>query len=147
MCGRVPSQHSKYGPASAYLRCRCVGSFITRGMPEMPEPEHNPPPTQGDTSRDTDAGAGHADGEFPRDEEPVYVISIAARLAGLPLWTLRVLDKEGIVRPQRTAGDRRLYSDRDIIVLARVRYLTEERGVNMNGVRLILEMEQGERSP
>lgn len=74
-------------------------------------------------------------------EEPVYVISIAAKLAGLPSWTLRVLDKEGIVRPQRTAKDRRLYSDRDIALLARIRYLTEERGVNMNGVKLILEME------
>lgn len=75
-------------------------------------------------------------------DEPLYVISIAARLAGLPSWTLRILDKEGIVRPQRTAKDRRLYSDRDIARLARVRYLTEEKGVNMNGVKLILEMEQ-----
>ena len=74
-------------------------------------------------------------------EEPVYVISIAARLAGLPSWTLRVLDKEGIVRPRRTAKDRRLYSDRDLALLARIRYLSEDRGVNMNGVRLILEME------
>ena len=75
------------------------------------------------------------------DDEPVYVISVAAKLAGLPAWTLRVLDREGIVRPQRTAKDRRLYSNRDIALLARVRYLTEQRGVNMNGVRLILEME------
>jgi MerR family transcriptional regulator/heat shock protein HspR len=74
-------------------------------------------------------------------DEPVYVISIAAKLAGLPSWTLRVLDKEGIVRPKRTAKDRRLYSDRDLALLARIRYLTEERGVNMNGVKLILEME------
>ena len=74
-------------------------------------------------------------------DAPVYVISIAAKLAGLPSWTLRVLDKEGIVCPQRTAKDRRLYSDRDIALLARIRYLTEERGVNMNGVKLILEME------
>ncbi len=74
-------------------------------------------------------------------EEPVYVISIAARLAGLPSWTLRVLDKEGIVRPRRTAKDRRLYSDRDLALLAHIRYLSEERGVNMSGVRLILEME------
>ena len=75
-------------------------------------------------------------------EEPVYVISVAAKLAELPTWTLRVLDKEGIVRPQRTAKDRRLYSDKDIAHLARIRYLTEERGVNMAGVKLILEMEQ-----
>ncbi len=79
--------------------------------------------------------------EEEASREPVYVISIAAKLAGLPSWTLRVLDKEGIVRPQRTAKDRRLYSDRDIALLARIRYLSEERGVNMNGVKLILEME------
>jgi len=80
------------------------------------------------------------------DDEPVYVISIAAKLAGLPSWTLRVLDKEGIVCPQRTAKDRRLYSDRDISKLTRVRYLTEDRGVNMNGVRMILEIEDPERA-
>ncbi len=79
--------------------------------------------------------------EEKASEEPVYVISIAAKLAGLPSWTLRVLDKEGVVRPKRTLTDRRLYSDRDIALLARIRYLTEERGVNMNGVKLILEME------
>ncbi len=85
-----------------------------------------------------------AQDDVSRDEvadEPVYVISVAAKLAGLPSWTLRVLDKEGIVCPQRTSKDRRLYSDRDISKLARVRYLTEERGVNMAGVKLILEME------
>ncbi len=92
------------------------------------------------------AGEEEAPGQKSSDapqmsDEPVYVISIAAKLAGLPSWTLRVLDKEGIVRPKRTAKDRRLYSDRDISLLARIRYLSEERGVNMNGVKLILEME------
>ncbi len=91
------------------------------------------------------AGEQDAPGHKPPEEEasgePVYVISIAAKLAGLPSWTLRVLDKEGVVRPKRTLTDRRLYSDRDIELLARIRYLTEERGVNMNGVKLILEME------
>ena len=90
---------------------------------------------------------GRSEREALPDDEPVYVISIAAKLAGLPVWTLRVLDKEAIVRPQRTAGDRRLYSDRDIARLARVRFLTEERGVNMNGVRLILEMDDGAHAP
>jgi MerR family transcriptional regulator/heat shock protein HspR len=80
-------------------------------------------------------------GDDELSDEPVYVISVAAKLAGLPSWTLRLFDKEGIVCPQRTSKDRRLYSDRDIAKLARVRYLTEERGVNMNGVKLILEME------
>ncbi|MBB6051786.1 MerR family transcriptional regulator [Armatimonas rosea] len=80
---------------------------------------------------------------MPHNEnEPVYVISVAARLAGLPCWVLRVLDQEGIVVPRRTDSNRRLYSDSDIVTLARVRHLTEERGVNIAGVKVILELEQ-----
>ena len=74
--------------------------------------------------------------------EPVYVISVAARLAGLPCWVLRVLDQENVVVPVRTDSNRRLYSDNDIALLARVRYLTEERHVNIAGVKVILEMER-----
>jgi len=77
-----------------------------------------------------------------QEHEPVYVISVAARLAGLPCWVLRVLDQEGIVVPVRTDSNRRLYSDRDISLLARVRHLTEDRGVNIQGVKVILEMER-----
>ena len=77
-----------------------------------------------------------------QENEPVYVISVAARLAGLPGWILRVLDQEGIVAPQRTGSNRRLYSDADIKTLARVRELTENRGVNVAGVKVILEMER-----
>ena len=76
-------------------------------------------------------------------DEPVYVISVAARLASLPCWVLRVLDQEGVVTPSRTDSNRRLYSDRDLAVLDRVRHLTE-RGVNMAGVKIILEMEQAQ---
>ena len=72
--------------------------------------------------------------------EPVYVISVAARLAGLPCWVLRVLDQEGIVIPIRTDSNRRLYSDNDIALLARVQELTK-RGVNIPGIKIILEME------
>jgi MerR family transcriptional regulator/heat shock protein HspR len=75
-------------------------------------------------------------------DAPVYVISVAARLANLPAWVLRSLDAEGIVVPQRTAKNRRLYSHNDIIRLGHVRYLTEERGVNLAGVKVILELEQ-----
>ena len=75
------------------------------------------------------------------NSEPVYVISVAARLAGLPCWVLRVLDQEEIVVPARTDSNRRLYSDQDIAILARVRHLTEERGVNIAGVKVILEIE------
>ena len=77
----------------------------------------------------------------PDRDAPVYVISVAAKLTGLPAWMLRLLDLEGIVIPTRTDKNRRLYSDNDIAKLERIRYLTEERGVNMAGVRVILEME------
>jgi hypothetical protein len=74
-------------------------------------------------------------------DEPLYVISVAAKLVRMPAWTLRVLDEQGIVVPRRTDKKRRLYSDRDLFRLTRVRTLTEEEGVNMNGVRLILKLE------
>ncbi len=77
-----------------------------------------------------------------QEHEPVYVVSVAARLAGLPGWVLRVLDNEGIVVPLRTDSNRRLYSDHDIAVLARVQYLMKERKVNIEGVKVILEMER-----
>ena len=90
--------------------------------------------------------------KFPSDEErkdepspsdePLYVISVAAKLVRMPTWTLRVLDEQAIVVPKRTDKKRRLYSDRDLSRLARVRELTEEEGVNINGVRLILQIEE-----
>lgn len=76
-----------------------------------------------------------------KSDEPVYIISIAAKLAGLPCWTLRALDQEGLVVPLRTEKNRRLYSDNDITKLEYIRFLTEEKGVNFAGVKLILEME------
>ena len=82
-------------------------------------------------------------------DEPVYVISVAARLAGLKTWYLRVLNDAGIVVPRRTDSNRRLYSVRDVSRLARVRHLTEDRGVNIDGIKVIFEMEaawQAERS-
>lgn len=82
--------------------------------------------------------------QTPIDEisdEPVYVISVAARLAGLKTWYLRVLNDAGIVVPKRTDGNRRLYSARDIARLARIQYLTVERHVNLEGVKVIFELE------
>jgi MerR family transcriptional regulator/heat shock protein HspR len=78
----------------------------------------------------------------PEGDAPVYVISVAAKLTGLPAWMLRLLDQEGIVVPTRTDKNRRLYSDDDIARLERIRHLTEERGVNMAGVKVILEIEE-----
>ncbi len=77
-------------------------------------------------------------------DAPVYVISIAAKLSSLPAWMLRLLDQEGVVVPTRTDKNRRLYSDNDLGRLERIRHHTEERGVNMAGVKVILEMEDGE---
>ncbi|MBC8104227.1 MAG: MerR family transcriptional regulator [Cytophagales bacterium] len=85
-----------------------------------------------------------------QEHEPVYVVSVAARLAKLPSWVLRVLDQEGVVVPVRTESNRRLYSDHDIALLARVQYWMKERGVNIEGVKVILEMERerdGSASP
>src|ERR1051326_8040952 len=81
----------------------------------------------------------------PERDAPVYVISVASKLTGLPAWMLRLLDQEGVVVPTRTDKNRRLYSDNDIERLNRVRFLTEERGVNMAGVKYILEMEDEEK--
>ncbi len=87
--------------------------------------------------RDSEAATERND-----SQEPLYVISVAAKLVQMPAWTLRVLDEQGIVVPARTDKNRRLYSDHDLAKLLRVRSLTEELGVNMSGVRIILELEE-----
>jgi MerR family transcriptional regulator/heat shock protein HspR len=77
-------------------------------------------------------------------DEPVYVISVVSKLVDLPLWTLRQLDKAGVVRPKRIGKKSRLYSLKDIKRLEYVHYLMEERGVNISGIRMILEIENKE---
>lgn len=74
------------------------------------------------------------------DTEPRYVISIAARMVGTQAYTLRYYEKIGIVEPSRSRGRIRLYSERDIARLKRVRALTEDLGVNLAGVEVILRM-------
>jgi MerR family transcriptional regulator, heat shock protein HspR len=73
-------------------------------------------------------------------EEPVYMISVVSRLINLPIWTLRILDKEGIVEPKRTEGRTRLYSGNDLKLLIRIRDLLVQEKVNVQGIRIILEM-------
>ena len=77
------------------------------------------------------------------DEEPRYVISIAARILGIQTHTLRYYDKIGIIEPSRSRGNIRLYSDRDIARLRRVRTLMDDLGVNLAGIEVILRMAQG----
>jgi len=70
----------------------------------------------------------------------VYVISVAAELAGMHPQTLRIYERKGLVEPARTQGGSRRYSDEDIAMLQRIQDLTAE-GHNLEGVRRILELE------
>jgi MerR family transcriptional regulator/heat shock protein HspR len=74
-------------------------------------------------------------------DEPVYVISVVSKLVDMPIWTLRQLDKAGVVCPKRIGKKSRLYSLKDIKRLEYVHYLIEEKGVNIKGVKIIIEME------
>ena len=75
------------------------------------------------------------------DDTPVYVISVAAQLSGLHPQTLRAYDRLGLVSPGRTAGRGRRYSLRDILILREVQRLSHEDGVNLSGIKRILELE------
>ncbi|NRQ31389.1 helix-turn-helix transcriptional regulator [Nonomuraea sp. NN258] len=75
------------------------------------------------------------------DDTPVYVISVAAQLSGLHPQTLRQYDRLGLVCPGRTAGRGRLYSTRDIVMLREVQRLSQEEGINLAGIKRILELE------
>jgi MerR family transcriptional regulator, heat shock protein HspR len=86
------------------------------------------PPFGGPTGRD--------------DVGPVFVISVAARLAGMHPQTLRQYDRMGLVSPERTAGRGRRYSARDVALLREVQRLSQEEGVNLVGIKRILELEQ-----
>jgi MerR family transcriptional regulator, heat shock protein HspR len=75
------------------------------------------------------------------DERAVYVISVAAELAGVHPQTLRIYDRKGLLEPQRTAGNTRRYSDRDIKVLRQIQDLTQADGINLAGVKRIIELQ------
>jgi len=72
--------------------------------------------------------------------EPLFVISVAARLLKMHPQTLRKYEREGLIAPSRTTGNLRMYSDRDIERLRQVKYLVEQRGLNLAGVQLALEL-------
>jgi MerR family transcriptional regulator/heat shock protein HspR len=74
------------------------------------------------------------------DDEPCYVISVAAKLVELHPQTLRYYDRIGLIRPSRTSGRIRLYSQRDIDELRKIVRLTEDLGVNLAGVEVIMHM-------
>lgn len=75
-------------------------------------------------------------------DEPVYVISVVSKLVEIPLWTLRQLDRAGVVCPKRSGKKSRLYSLKDVKRLEYIHYLMEDKGVNIHGIKVILEKEE-----
>jgi MerR family transcriptional regulator/heat shock protein HspR len=73
---------------------------------------------------------------------PVYVISVAASIVSVHPRTLRIYEDEGLVCPARTPTNIRLYSENDIRRVLWIRHLTQDRGVNLAGVRLLFELEE-----
>ncbi|OLT10357.1 heat-shock protein HspR [Pseudonocardia sp. CNS-139] len=84
-------------------------------------------------------GPGPPPGATP--DSPVFVISVAAELAGLHAQTLRSYDRLGLVSPGRSAGGGRRYSARDIALLREVQRLSQEEGVNLAGIKRIIDLE------
>jgi DNA-binding transcriptional MerR regulator len=79
------------------------------------------------------------------EDTPVFVISVAAELAGLHAQTLRGYDRMGLVSPGRTSGGGRRYSMRDIALLREVQRLSQEQGVNLAGIKRIIDLENPPR--
>ena len=75
------------------------------------------------------------------DDRPRYMISVAADLVGMHPQTLRIYETKGLVRPKRTTGNTRLYSERDLERLRLIQKLTTELGLNLAGVELVLRLE------
>lgn len=76
------------------------------------------------------------------DEEPMYVISIAARLVGMHQQTLRYYERAGLIEPKRTGGNIRMYSNSDIQRIRQAQRLIDELGVNLAGVDIIIRMSE-----
>ena len=74
--------------------------------------------------------------------EPRYVISVAARIVGVQVHTLRYYERVGIIEPSRSPGNIRLYSERDVALLRRMKNLIDDLGVNLAGVEVVLRMSQ-----
>ena len=81
------------------------------------------------------AGGGQAD-----PDAQVFVISVAAQLAGMHAQTLRTYDRLGLVTPHRTTGGGRRYSPRDVALLREVQRLSQDEGVNLAGIKRIIEL-------
>jgi MerR family transcriptional regulator, heat shock protein HspR len=76
------------------------------------------------------------------DDRPRYMISVAAELVGMHPQTLRIYEAKGLVTPQRTAGNTRLYSEADLERLRLINRLTQELGLNLAGVEHVIRLEE-----
>jgi MerR family transcriptional regulator, heat shock protein HspR len=76
------------------------------------------------------------------DDRPRYMISVAAALVGMHPQTLRIYEAKGLVTPQRTAGNTRLYSEADLERLRLINRLTQELGLNLAGVEHVIRLEE-----
>jgi MerR family transcriptional regulator/heat shock protein HspR len=84
-----------------------------------------------------------AQGRLDQDPaRPVYVISVAASILSVHPRTLRIYEDEGLVCPARTPSNIRLYSENDIRRILWIRHLTQDRGVNLAGIRILFELEE-----
>jgi len=75
-------------------------------------------------------------------DRPLYMISVAADLAGVHPQTLRIYERKALVAPQRSAGNTRLYSQADVDRLREIQRLTQEEGINLAGVTQIIELQR-----
>jgi MerR family transcriptional regulator, heat shock protein HspR len=150
----TPSTHpGATGPS------RSTGDPRPAGGPEPPErggasappddvrtPQRylEPAPARGwswSTRRDQEGDDARERFQVPDDQDaPLYVISVAAELADLHPQTLRAYEREGLLRPARTEGGSRRYSPRDVERLRFIRTLTQDEGLNLAGVRVVLEL-------
>jgi MerR family transcriptional regulator, heat shock protein HspR len=74
------------------------------------------------------------------EERAVYIISVAAELAGVHPQTLRIYERKGLLRPKRTQGNTRRYSDADVQLLRWIQALTQDEGINLAGVKRVMEL-------
>lgn len=88
----------------------------------------------------TVVGSRSGNGFDATDDAPVFVISVAAELAGMHAQTLRQYDRLGLVTPSRTRGGGRRYSNRDVTLLREIQQLSQEEGVSLPGIARILDL-------
>jgi MerR family transcriptional regulator/heat shock protein HspR len=100
------------------------------------------PGPEGGRSRERRAARHRAAGTEAGQGRAVYVISVAAELAGVHPQTLRIYERKGLLAPARTPGNTRRYSEADIARLRMIQRLTQEFGINLAGVQMIIDMEE-----